>query len=221
MSIEQRLLKLESERRVWRFVALFFAITAGLVCGHALGLGSKTIIAATAADAPAEPTVDTLRAHEIQIVDENGAIVGSWSGSGLRVRNPKNELEEVTVYPTGVYVKDDGYMAKVSPGAIGVSRANQEHLREYLKARAAYEVAKTKNAVTAVIAQDARKTMVAMLTDVEPLVHMGALEQGGGGVAVFNSLGKAVVDIQSNKTNAGWIGVGDVNGKITNDLAAH
>jgi hypothetical protein len=58
------------------------------------------------------------------------------------------------------------------------------------------------------------------LQTVLPDVLIVAQPRGGGGIAIQNPLGKPVVSIQSDKTNAGLIVVHDVDGKIVGGLPA-
>lgn len=54
----------------------------------------------------------------------------------------------------------------------------------------------------------------------QKLVALGETEGSGGGIIdVFNTLGKRVATMQSNKTNEGLVAVYDVNGEIANGLS--
>jgi len=52
-------------------------------------------------------------------------------------------------------------------------------------------------------------------------VNIGASDSGGGILGVYNSLGKLVATVQSNKMNCGLVAVGDANGETKNGFSGN
>jgi len=228
MNIEQRLSKLESENRTWRFVAIFLVVIIAILSNYASDPGSRLPLSppsASAADVPAETSAKNLRVQEITIVNERGEDVGSVGAGGGRVpriifRNPENDLQKIVLSPSGLTAYSELAITNISPGIMNMSALNSELVRDY---RGAAE--RRDRALEGDLKAFADLTRVAdnkfakMLADVTPsIVLAGGEGPSGGEIRIYNPLAKCVVSIQSSKTNEGWVGVADVNGKMTRVL---
>lgn len=221
MTIEQRLLRVESELRRWRILALcavagFVLLIVGL---SVLGNGASS--AALAAEQP--KTLDKLRVESLEIVNKNGEQVGAFEASGetgaiLYVGTPKGKLGAGAVISTqddnvSLLASSAKALTGLSPDGFSIFKVNSEKLQRKKQA-----IDKTTRGEQ--LTEQELKELTGHTFDDLPVVHLGIDKLGGGDIAIASSLGKQVVEIQSTKTNAGGIFLGDANGTLRKTITA-
>lgn len=242
MSIEQRLSLLERQNRVLRWLLVGGFLLVALNASGCFSGGT----ASSATNPAGDSIADILRARRFEIVDESGntkfevstardGVVLSLRAGPLDGKVQERQFEILCI-PRGTFLsiaQDDkqillavdtdnaGIVASGDSGSVVIedSRVTVRPLDPTLNRRRRNL---TKRLSDDTLSAEVREQLSSELTQIgsdPPAVMLGAADNRGGMVNVYNPEGKLVVTSQSNKKNCGSVIVHDVTGKVTNVLA--
>jgi len=206
MSVEERLERLESQCHRYRVfvVGILLLLAAPLSC-------TPSATGPSAGFAQDAHAAGALRGTSLEIVNKRGEavaiIAGNESGGALSLLRPGLNLGvSLQALPMLMLTGPDSTMTihnaslTLAPVNPAKAKARQQWAKEKLDRHADTSVESNKD-----------RTSFADLMD-SPAVEIGVSDERGGIVNVYNPFGKVVASVQSSKTNAGMMYVGDVAG---------
>jgi hypothetical protein len=213
MNIEDRLAKLERENRRWRLAAISLAGILGLsiACSRqwdepAAGLGNQA--PARPSDEP--PIHDRLRVRTLEVVDDNGRTVGRWQCvgglAGLDMWAGDNLVSlQASKKGASALFRGRDEETIVITGGVGVSRRGQKDETPL---------------VLLGVSDDSVSGLINVYDSTgTPRVSMQGGEKGTG-VFVYNTFGRQVGTLQSDKSDEGLLLIRDLRGNPVHALGA-